>query len=74
MRCVDCGGAAAAWQVGCGRFVFEQSFEHSIWPARHSERPGKDYNRRGGGFHADRSDALVARSNRFSVCVAINGR
>jgi len=67
------GGIAAAWQVGCGRFIFEQSFEHSVWSARHSEHPGKDYNRRGGSFHANRFDALLAGSNWFAFSVAING-
>ncbi len=67
------GDFAAAWQVGCGRFIFEQSFEHSIWPARHREHPGKDYYRSSGGFHADSFDALVAGYNGLAFRVAVHG-
>ncbi len=72
MHRVGGGDIAAARQVGCGRFIFEQSFEHSVWPSRHSEHSGKDYHRSGGSFHADRFDALIAQYNWFAFCVAVN--
>ncbi len=73
MRSFGGGDITAAWQVGCGRFIFKQSFEHSIWSAWHRERPGKDYNRRGGSFHANRLDALLAGYNWLAFRVAVNG-
>jgi hypothetical protein len=64
---------AATREVWCRRSIFEQSFEHSFWSTRDSECPGKDDNRHGGRFHADRLDALPAGCNWFAFCVAVNG-
>jgi len=64
---------ATAWEIRCRRFIFEQSFQHSVWPPRHSEHPGKDYHRRGSSLYADRFDALLAGRNRFAFRVAVNG-
>ena len=73
MRSFGGGDITAAWQVGCGRFIFKQSFEHSVWPSRHSKHPGKDHNRSRGSFHADRFDALLAGYNWFAFRFAVNG-
>ncbi len=67
------GDIAATGEVWCGRFIFEQSFEHGLWSAWHRQPPGKDYDRCRGSFHADRSDALLAGYNRIAICVAVNG-
>ena len=73
MRSFGGGDITAAWQVGCGRSVFEQSFEHGVWPARHREHTGEDNHRRRGSFHADRLDAFLAWYNWFAFRVAVNG-
>jgi hypothetical protein len=72
MRCVGGSDITAAWQVGCGRLILEQSFEHCVWSARHSEHPGKDHNRRRSSFHVNRLDAVLAGDHGFALCVAVD--
>src|SRR5262249_10237197 len=45
--------------------------KHGVWTTRYSDIAGQDHNWRGRGFHADRSFAFIAGSERHEFCVAV---
>ena len=72
LHCSSSGGVAAAWQVQCGRIVFEHSFEHCFWSTRDGYGSREDYDWRRISIYADRVDAFAAGGNGAAFSIAVN--
>jgi hypothetical protein len=72
VRDPDRGRVAATRQSRRRRVVLEHVIEHCVRPARHSEPPREDHDRRRGGVHAGRTRAWFANPQRFAFRVVVS--
>ena len=68
------GDTFAAGQGGCGRAIFQHSFEHCFRTARHGEPFGKDHDRSGGGVYVDCAGVGITDPEWLAFSVAVSTR
>ena len=71
MHSAGCGCLIAAGQVGRGRSVFQQRFEHGVWSARNGKHLIENYYRSRGCVHAGCTNAFAAGGHGLSFGFAI---